>query len=63
LIQKLTRKNPRSLEKIFAITNKCTLAGEVTLDNKEANKDKKRKHDHFVTNVEQLRCNKTEYRP
>jgi hypothetical protein len=68
LIHKLAMKNPMTLEEMFAIANKYTLAEEVTLDNREAKKDKnqshpdwpgtlntndkKRNHDRFVAIVE-----------
>jgi hypothetical protein len=35
LIRKLIMKNPRTLEAMFAITNKYALVEEVTLDTKE----------------------------
>jgi hypothetical protein len=35
LIHKLTMKTPRILEEMFTITNKYTLAKEVTLDTRE----------------------------
>jgi hypothetical protein len=78
LIRKLTMKNPRTLEAMFAITNKYALAEEATLDTREQKKekdsshvdqpssskghDKKRKVDRFFNVVEWPRCNK-EYRP
>jgi hypothetical protein len=34
LIHKLTMKNPRTSEEMFAITNRYALAEEVTLDTK-----------------------------
>jgi hypothetical protein len=70
-------KNPRTLEEMLAIANKYVLVEEATLNTKEAKKekksnhsdrpktsksnDKKRKHDHFVSNVEQLSHNMTKY--
>jgi hypothetical protein len=77
LICKLAMKNPRTSEEMLAIANKYALAEEETLDNKEAKKDKKPSHsdrpgtsinnkkkkaDHSMANVEQPRCNRTEYR-
>jgi hypothetical protein len=69
LICKLTIKNPRTSEAMFAIANKYALAKEATLDTREQNKekdlghtdqpssskghDKKRKADHFTNGVEQ----------
>jgi hypothetical protein len=40
LIRKLTMKNPRTLEAIFAIANKYALAKEATLDTREQKKEK-----------------------
>jgi hypothetical protein len=37
-------KNPRTSEAMFAITNKCTLAKEVTLDTREQKKEKDSGH-------------------
>jgi hypothetical protein len=70
LIRKLTMKNPRTLEEMLAIANKCTLVEEATLDTREQKKEKglghtdqtssskghnkKRKVDHSVNNVEPL---------
>jgi hypothetical protein len=70
LIRKLAMKNPRTLEEMLAITNKCTLVKEATLDTREQKKEKglghtdqtssskghnkKRKVDHSVNNVEPL---------
>jgi hypothetical protein len=78
LIQKLTMKNPRMLEAMFAIANRYALAQEVTLDTGEQKKekdsghadqpssfkghDKKRKADCSINVVEQPRRNK-EYQP
>jgi hypothetical protein len=71
LIRKLTMKNIRMSEELLAITNKYTLAVEVTLDTRDQkkdkdlahskNNDKKRKADQSVANVEPLHRNK-EYR-
>jgi hypothetical protein len=74
LIRKLTMKNPRTLEAMFAITNKYALAEEATLDTREQKKekdsshvdqpssskghDKKRKVDHSVNVVERPRRSK-----
>jgi hypothetical protein len=70
LIRKLTMKNRRTLEAMFTIANKYTLAEEVTLDTREQKKkelghmdqpsssnghDKKRKADCSINEVEQLR--------
>jgi hypothetical protein len=68
LIHKLTTKNPRASEAMFAITNKYALVEEVTLDTREQKKekdsghadrpssskdhDKKRKVDHSANVVE-----------
>jgi hypothetical protein len=68
LIHKLTMKNSRTSEAIFAIANKYTLAEEATLDTREEKKekelghtdqpssskghDKKRKVDHSINVVE-----------
>jgi hypothetical protein len=70
LIRKLAMKNPRTLEEMLAIANKCTLVEEATLDTREQKKEKglghtdqtssskghnkKRKVDHSVNNVEPL---------
>jgi hypothetical protein len=69
LIRKLTMKNPRTSEAMFAIANKYALAEVVTLDTREQKKeesghtdqpssskghDKKRKADHSVNAVERL---------
>jgi hypothetical protein len=64
LIRKLAMKNPRTLEQMLAITNKYTLAEEVTLDTREQKElghmdqpssskghNKKRKADHIVNVV------------
>jgi hypothetical protein len=37
-------KNPRTLEAMFAIANKCALAEEATLDTREKKKDKELGH-------------------
>jgi hypothetical protein len=73
LIRKLTMKNIRMSEELLAITNKYTLAVEVTLDTRDQkdkdlahsdppgtskNNDKKRKADQSVANVEPLHRNK-----
>jgi hypothetical protein len=42
LIHKLTMKNPRTSEEMLAITNKYTLAEEVTFDNRDPNRDSKK---------------------
>jgi hypothetical protein len=74
--QNLTMKNPRASKQMFSITNRYTLAEEVTLDTREQKKelghlyqpssskghDKKRKPDHFVNAVERP-CHHKEYRP
>jgi hypothetical protein len=68
LIQKFTMKNSKTLEAMFTIANKYTLAKEATLDTREQKKekesghtdqpnsskghDKKRKVDHSVNEVE-----------
>jgi hypothetical protein len=68
LIYKLTMKNPRMLEVMFAIANKYSLVEEATLDTREQKKekdlghadqpssskghDKKRNADHSVNAVE-----------
>jgi hypothetical protein len=68
LIQKLTMKNPRTSEVVFAIANRYALAEEVTLDTREQKLEKdsshvdqpssskghskKRKEDHSVNVVE-----------
>jgi hypothetical protein len=73
----LAMKNPRTLEEMLAIANKYVLVEEATLNTKEAKKekksnhsdrpktsksnDKKRKHDRFVSNVEQLSRSITKY--
>jgi hypothetical protein len=44
LIHKLTMKTPRILEEMFTITNKYTLAKEVTLDTREQKKEKESGH-------------------
>jgi hypothetical protein len=78
LIRKLAMKNPRTSEEMFAITNKYTLAEEVTLDTREQKKekesghtnhpssskghDKKRKADHSIHAVERPWRHK-KYRP
>jgi hypothetical protein len=78
LIQKLTMKNSRTSEAMFAIANRYALAEEVTLDTREQEKekdsgnmdqpslpkghDKKRKADHSVNAVEWPQCSK-EYHP
>jgi hypothetical protein len=78
LICKLTMKNPRTSEEMFAITNKYALAKEAILDTREQKKkkesshsnqprsskdhDKKRKANRFVANVERSHRNK-EYQP
>jgi hypothetical protein len=69
LIRKLTMKNPRTSEAMFAIANKHTLVEEATLDTREQKKeesghtdqpssskghDKKRKVDHSVNAMERL---------
>jgi hypothetical protein len=74
LIHKLARKNPRTLEAMFAIANKYALAEEGTLDTREQKKEKesghtdqpssykghnkKRKEDCSVNMVERPRRNK-----
>jgi hypothetical protein len=79
LICKLAMKNPRTSEEMLAIANKYAPPEEVTIDNRDSEKDKeqgqsnwpstsksnnkKRKSDPSVVNIEQLRRNKTEYRP
>jgi hypothetical protein len=79
LIRKLSMKNLSSSKEMLAITNKYSLAEEVTLDSREdkkdkelsqsdrldtsKNNDKNRKHDHSVASLERLRCNRTEYQP
>jgi hypothetical protein len=79
LIRKLAMKNLSSSKEMLAITNKYSLAEEVTLDSREdkkdkelsqldrpdtsKNNDKNRKHDHSVASLEWLRCNRTEYQP
>jgi hypothetical protein len=78
LIYKLTMKNPRTSEAMFAIANKYALAKEATLDIREQKKvkesghmdqpslckghDKKRKADHSINAMERPWCTK-EYRP
>jgi hypothetical protein len=76
LIQKLAMKNPRMSKEMFYITNRYTMVEEVTLDNREQNKElghtdqpsspkghnKNRKADRSVNTVEWLRCHK-DYRP
>jgi hypothetical protein len=76
LIQKFAMKKPRTSEQIFPITNRLSLAEEMTLDTREQRKesghpdqpssskghDTKRKLDHSVNAVERPRCHK-EYRP
>jgi hypothetical protein len=78
LIRKLTIKNPRTSEEMFAIANKYTLVEEATLDTREQKKekesshlnqpssskghDKKRKVDRSINTVEGSWCNKG-YRP
>jgi hypothetical protein len=67
LIRKLTMKNPRTSEAMFAIANKYSLAEEATLGTREQKKeesghtdqpssskgrDKKRKVDHSINVVE-----------
>jgi hypothetical protein len=66
LICKLTMKNPKMSEAMFAVANKYALAEEVTLDTREQKKelghmdqpssskghDKKRKVDHSVNAAE-----------
>jgi hypothetical protein len=71
LTQKLTMKNPRTLEQMFSITNRYAMAKEVTLDTREQKEsghldqpssskghDKKRKLDHSVDVVERRRHHK-----
>jgi hypothetical protein len=41
---KLTMKNPRTLEEMFAIAKKYALAEEVTLDTREEKKEKESGH-------------------
>jgi hypothetical protein len=68
LIHKLTMKNPRTSEEMFAIANRYALTEEATLDTKEKKEkesghtdqpssskghDKKRKADHFINTMEQ----------
>jgi hypothetical protein len=69
-------KNPRMSKEMFYITNRYTMVEEVTLDNREQNKElghtdqpsspkghnKNRKADCSVNTVEWLRCHK-DYRP
>jgi hypothetical protein len=77
MIRKLTMKNPRMSEAMFAIANKYALAEEATLDTREQKKeesghtnqpssskghDKKRKADRSINAVERPWLNK-EYRP
>jgi hypothetical protein len=66
MIHKLSMKNPKMLEAMFAITNKYALVEEVTFDTREQKKesghadqassskghDKKRKANHSVNAVE-----------
>jgi hypothetical protein len=75
LIQKLTMKNPRTLEQMFSIANRYALAEVATFDTREQKKesghpdqptsskghDKKRKPDRSVNVVERPRHHK-EYR-
>jgi hypothetical protein len=44
LIYKLTMKKPRTIEGMFAITNKYTLAEDATLDTREQKKEKESGH-------------------
>jgi hypothetical protein len=44
LIHKLTIKNPRMSEEMFAIANKYALAEEATLDTREQKKEKESSH-------------------
>jgi hypothetical protein len=44
LIRKLTVKNPRTSEAMFAIANKCTLTEEVTLNTIEQKKEMESEH-------------------
>jgi hypothetical protein len=44
LIRKLTIKNPRMSEEMFAIANKYALAEEATLDTREQKKEKESSH-------------------
>jgi hypothetical protein len=78
LICKLALKNPRTSEEILAIANKYALAKEATIDTKDQKKDKesghsdqsdtsksrdkKRKANHSMANVERPHHNK-EYQP
>jgi hypothetical protein len=43
-IEKLTMKNPRTLEAMFAIANRYALAKEATLNNREHKKEKDSGH-------------------
>jgi hypothetical protein len=79
LIRKLAMKNPRTSEEMLAIANKYTLAEEATLDTRESKKnkkmshtdwlgtskfkDKKRKHNRSVANVEWPLQNQIKYLP
>jgi hypothetical protein len=79
LVHMLTMKDPSSFEEMLAIANKYAVAEEVTLDNRDTqkdkepgqsdrpstskNNDKKRKLDHSVAGVHQLCYNKIEYWP
>jgi hypothetical protein len=75
LIRKLAMKNPRTSEEMFYITNRYTLAEEVTLDNREQKEsgqtdqpssskghEKKRKLDYSINVVERPHHHK-EYPP
>jgi hypothetical protein len=44
LICKIAKKNPRTSEEMFVITNKYVLAEEVTLDTREKKKEKESGH-------------------
>jgi hypothetical protein len=44
LTRKLTMRNPRTSKVMLAITNKYTLAEEVTLDTREQKKEKESSH-------------------
>jgi hypothetical protein len=62
-------KNPRTSEEMLDIANKCALAEEATLDNKDSNRDPKKdkemgqSNQPSTSNIERSRCNKIEYRP
>jgi hypothetical protein len=71
LIRKLAMKNPRTSKEMFYIANRCTLAEEATLDNREQKEsghtdqpsspkgnDKKRKSDCSINVVQRPCCHK-----